>query len=380
MEPSASSNRRQPVRQTRTNPTRTSTNALQPQTSLAAAQNQNEEAPPGFCPAITHFTDCITALPKEMIRHYTMLKEVDAKIYGPEEMLGQLVATALKAPFPPKKLPILSKPDLPRTNTDGTEMVTELATDGIGASQIQAPSLSSSLEDPDTPDAPRRRLFANLRLVLGDMLPTLDEKNHVMLTAMDSLDKQLARCDSSYPHIANEVSEEVRLGNKNHWAYKERTKGTTVEERKTRQLANSVAIQEAEGPAARSEVRREALAARKQRTQHADSDFDDRAMQPAAKKSGTANKGRKAAEVYLAEAAGLGTSNGGASAGPPSKRRKVEKTVGGVQMQRAMSGVYGSNTGSARGNVASPAETPLVDASKKRGRAAVTTNGTGRKR
>lgn len=380
MEPSTSSNRRQPVRQTRTNPTRTASNALQPQTSLGPPQNQNEKAPPGFCPAITHFTDCITALPKEMIRHYTMLKEVDAKIYGPEELLGQLVATALKAPLPPKKLPILSKPDLLRTDTDGTEMVTESATDGTGVSLIQAPSLSSSLEDPDAPDVPRRRLFGNLRLVLGEMLPTLDEKNHVMLTAMDSLDKQLARCDSSYPYIANEVSEEVRLGNKNHWAYKERTKGTTVEERKTRQLANSVAIQEAEGPAARSEVRREALAARKQRNQHADSDFDDRAIQSTAKKSGTASKGRKAAEVYPAEAAGLGTSNGGASACPPSKRRKVEKTVGGVPMQRVISGMYGSNTGSVKGNVASPAETPLIDASKKRGRAAVTTNGTGKKR
>lgn len=305
-----------------------------------------------------------------------MLKEVDAKIYGPEELLGQLVATALKAPLPPKKLPIVSKPDLSRTNTDGTEIVTEPATDGTGASLIQAPSLSSFLEDPNAPDVPRRRLFGNLRLVLGEMLPTLDEKNHVMLTAMDSLDKQLARCDSSYPYIANEISEEVRLGNKNHWAYKERTKGTTVEERKTRQLANSVAIQEAEGPAARSEVRREALAARKQRNQHADSDFDDRAIQSTAKKNGTASKGRKAAEVYPAEAAGLGVSNGGAPAGPPSKRRKVEKNVGSVPMQRAMSG----NTGPVKGNAASLVETPLVDASKKRGRAAATTNGNGRKR
>ena len=309
-----------------------------------------------------------------------MLKEVDAKIYGPEEMLGQLVTAALKTPVPPKKLPILSKPDLARTNTDGTEILTGSASDGTAASQIQAPSLTSSLEDPNAPDVPRRRMFGNLRLVLGEMLSTLDEKNHVMLTAMDSLDKQLARCDSSYPHIANEISDEVRLGSKTHWAYRERTKATTVAERTTRQLANTAAIQEAEGPAARSEVRREALAARKQRNQHVDSDFDERAVQSTARKTNTTHKGRKATEAFPNEGAGLRIVNGGISAGPPSKRRKVEKTLGGVPMQRAMSGVYGSNTGPTRGNAGSPREILMTDASKKRGRAAATTNGSGRKR
>ena len=379
MEPSTSSNRRQPVRQTRTNPTRTATNAFQPRTSLGGPPTEIE-APPGFCPAITHFTDCITALPKEMIRHYTMLKEVDAKIYGPEEMLGQLVTVALKTPAPPKQLPVLSKPDLIRTNTEGTEITAGSASDGTAPSQARVPSLSGSSEDPNTPDVARRRMFGNLRLVLGEMLSTLDEKNHVMLTAMDSLDRQLARCDSSYPYIANEISEEVRLGSKTHWAYRERTKATTAAERTTRQLAHTTAIQEAEGPAARSEVRREALAARKQRNQHVDSDFDERALQPAAKKNGTAHKGRKMAETFPQEGHALGITNGGALVGPPNKRRRVEKTVGGLPMQRAMSGVYGSSTGSARANAGSPKDTPIPDPSRKRGRAAGIMNGNGRKR
>lgn len=375
MEPSSSSNRRQPVRQTRTNPTRTATSAPQPRTSLGAAQNEIEESPPGFCPAITHFTDCITALPKEMIRHYTMLKEVDAKIYGPEERLGQLVNAALRAPVPPKPLPVLPMPNLSRTNTDGTEAVAGSASEGTGLSQVQAPSLTSSLEDPNNSDVPRRQMFGNLRLVLGEMLSTLDEKNHVMLTAMDSLDKQMARCDSSYPYIANEVSEEARLGSKTHWAMRERKKATTAAERTTRHLANTASIQEAEGPAARSEVRREALAARKQRTQHVDSDFDERPIQSAGKKTGNAHKGRKAAEAFPAEGAGLGITNG-----TVSKRRKVEKTVGGAPTQRAISGAYGPSAGASRGNVASPLETPLMDTSKKRGRTSTTMNGTGRKR
>lgn len=60
----------------------------------------NDAEDPGFFPAITHFTNSITALPKEMIRHYTMLKEVDAKIYGPEAELGQFLGEALKNPPP----------------------------------------------------------------------------------------------------------------------------------------------------------------------------------------------------------------------------------------------------------------------------------------
>lgn len=309
-----------------------------------------------------------------------MLKEVDAKIYGPEEMLGQLVTAALKSPAPSKKLPIRPQPNSATTNTDGTETVAGSVSDGTGPSQAPAPSLAGSLDDPNAPDVSRRRMFGNVRLVLGEMLSTLDEKNHVMLTALDNLDKQLARCDSSYPYIADEVSEEVRLGSKTHWAYRERTKATTVAERTTRQLANTAAIQEAEGPAARSEVRREALAARKQRNQHADSDFDERSGPSTGKKSSAAQKGRKAAEVFPREGGGLGITNGGALGGPPTKRRKVEKTVGGVPMQRAMSGVYGSNTGLVRGNAASPRDTPMIDASKRRGRAMGIVNGTGRKR
>ena len=135
-EASASSNRRQPVRQTRTNPSRSATNVTLPRTSLGAAPNIDEDEPaPGFCPAITHFTDSITALPKEMIRHYTMLKEVDAKIYGPEESVGQLVAAALNAPVPPRQPTSVQRPiDLTRTETALTDTTAVSASDGVSLS------------------------------------------------------------------------------------------------------------------------------------------------------------------------------------------------------------------------------------------------------
>ena len=98
MEPATTSNRRQPVRQTRTNPQRTTT-----LTVTAPPPEPQDVAPaeePGFFPAITHFTDAMTALPRELIRHYTMLKEVDAKIWAPEDKLAGMLNAALKSLAP----------------------------------------------------------------------------------------------------------------------------------------------------------------------------------------------------------------------------------------------------------------------------------------
>ncbi len=97
-EHAGTSNRRQPLRQTRTNPARNTTAAQMPSSSNLTPFSGGDSEDPGFFPAITHFTDSITALPKELIRHYTMLKEVDAKIYGPEAELGQLLDQALAKP------------------------------------------------------------------------------------------------------------------------------------------------------------------------------------------------------------------------------------------------------------------------------------------
>ena len=390
MEASTSSNRRQPVRQTRTNPSRSATNVAQQRPSLGAAPRPDEDQPaPGFCPAITHFTDSITALPKEMIRHYTMLKEVDAKIYGPEELVGQLVATALNAPTPPRRTASLQGPiDLTRTNTNITDTATTSISESSAPSllQPQPPSIAGSLDDFNDPDLPRRRLFANLRMVMGEMLPTLDEKNHVMSTAIEGLEKQLARCNSSFPYIANEVSEESRLGSKTHWAYREKTsekKGTNATERTrhaTMRLATSAAVHDADGAAARSELRREAIAARKQRNNHVESDFDDRTAHAPTKRAVAGAKGRKVAEPVPVNGTGLGIA-GIHLTGQANKRRKVEKIpMGGQPMERAMGSVYGSNLGSTRGSGPSPRDTPTLDQAKKKSRLAVTAAGNGRKR
>ncbi|KAI5294969.1 hypothetical protein KEM52_002716, partial [Ascosphaera acerosa] len=47
------------------------------------------QVPETMYPAITHFTDAITALPREFQRHASLLKEVDSKAWRLEDMLAQ---------------------------------------------------------------------------------------------------------------------------------------------------------------------------------------------------------------------------------------------------------------------------------------------------
>ena len=368
-EQATSSNRRQPIRQTRTNPARSATNVVQAQAAPLA--QASDGANPGFCPAITHFTDAITALPKEMIRHYTMLKEVDAKTHGPEALLGQYLNTALKAPALPQQTPRI------QSSTAGNATHSANSNGTPSADRSSDASQPTAHEDPAT--TARRAHFHNMRTVLLEMLQTLDEKNHVLNTAIDSLDRQMKRCNSSYPYVENEISEEARYGSLTHWAYTERSaekKGMIAGER-TRRAANTAAAaaaqQEAEGAAMRSEARREAMAARKHRNQLVDSDFDDgRAI---SKNSKSGGKGRKSAEVHPRPSVGLGISNGAA---PTNKRRKIEKATVTAPAERAMASVYGSNGIAGRGIASGPKDIPSNETTaKKRGRGGIlAVNGT----
>lgn len=397
-EPSASG-RRQPVRQTRTNPAR---NATLPGPQRASGgpqpgQDARQDTEIGFFPAITHFTDAISALPKEMVRHYSMLKEVDAKICGPEEAVGQLITTVLRMPAPPRKT---ATADASRSDLDMAPSTAGTA-DNVSVksvpSRIEAASTATQ-ENLATLELSRRQLFYRLRVYMQEMLPVLDEKNHVLSTASDCLDNQLKRCNSSYRHLDQELSSEARYGSLSHWAYTEKTtekKGAIAGDRTRREAAaahhlaaTTPAAHEAEGAALRSELRREAMAARKQRNQHLDSDFDDTrgGSQLAGKKAQGPGKGRRAVDAISPAHRAIIDVNGTSAAPPPSKRRKVEKTapgsmIGGVPMARAMSSVYGSNTGSVRDTGASPQAAPNLEPPRKRGRGgAVIPNGSGRKR
>lgn len=95
---------RHSARQTRTNPSRTSKTLGR--SSFAYGHGLMEDptsspVPHGFYPALTHFTDAITALPREFRRHNSLLKEVDAKAWALEDNLLQLLKDSSETPATP---------------------------------------------------------------------------------------------------------------------------------------------------------------------------------------------------------------------------------------------------------------------------------------
>lgn len=382
--------RAQPPRQTRNNPPRSSvpgSRAFGSRGSLGGLEvPQSLDQPIEIFPAITHFADAITALPKELVRHFTLLKEVDAKIFAPEEDLAKLVDAALNAPLP--------QPQAPQAHHAlGPTPAPMSAQGSVNGSMINGHvgSVPEEVYNPvnmayDAANLPRRQLFQHCAYTMSNMLVSLDEKNHVISTAAEALNKQLARIDDCFPYIELEVSEEARYGSVTHWAYPENraTKLTSGGSRRDLAAANTLtaaAQHLVDEAAARSDARKQALLAKKSNKHQTESDFDDpheRHKEPSKKLHGN-SKVRKAADASLG--IGLGITNGAGTNGNPPKRRKVEKgPTGGAVMERALSSVYGSNGTTTKGRGGSPRETPGPEA-KKRSRAAATTNGqTSRKR
>ena len=215
------SNLRTTSRQTRTNPTRTSKtigstlrqNSL---TSSLPGPAQGLPEPHGFYPAIQHFADAITALPHDYRRHTSLLKEVDAKAWQPEEAL-QTLLTQCVANQP--VLPTISSAAVPTASVTGETSIHSTANSVVGApieaaSQYSAQSTASTVVQ-------RRHQFAALRHNLMQIMVTMDEKNHVINNANDELSRHIRRLDNVWPHIADEISEEARLGSLKHWAYTE---------------------------------------------------------------------------------------------------------------------------------------------------------------
>ena len=364
----SSSRRSQPVRQARTNPARSSSHGGRREPLGGGAQG---DQPIDIFPAITHFADAMSALPKEIIRHFTLLKEVDAKIFAPEDHLFALVAaTTNSSPN--------TKPTTTEEASDSAVVAAPLPSVAVteGANGPVNGAGSTSTDEPanaataayDPSNLQRRQLFRQTAFKIQELLVSLEEKNHVLSTANEALQRQLARVDDVWPHLLNEFTDEAKWGSLTHWAYPENRMGRSSLAEKTRRdgaAAISAAAQAlADEAAARSDARKQALQAKKgvRNNQHLDSDFDDHDTKPAKKTSHA--KGRKTAEGNVT---GLGISNAGPTNGnPPQKRRKVEKTPnGGVAMERAPSGVAGA-ANAHKAKVGSPAETPAPDGSKKR--------------
>ncbi|KAL6881471.1 hypothetical protein J3F83DRAFT_58862 [Trichoderma novae-zelandiae] len=401
--------RSQPVRQTRTNPPRISATAARsgPRDSLGGPAG---DQPIDIFPAITHFADTITALPKELVRHFTLLKEVDAKIFAPQEQLFKLVASART----------LVDPEA-RTNNDASSttaprsapMSAQTSSNGAALNQHSQPMTSTEEASAGVFDASnlhRRQLFRQTAIKIQEMLVSLEEKNHVISTANDALQRQLARVEDVWPYLENEFSDEAKWGSTTHWAYPENRNGKSAQAAERTRRDGAAAISAAaqalaEQAAARSDARKQAVQAKKSQKTHAlDSEADDHDGQ---NKDGTSKKTSSSKVRKTAESnnVGLGITTGASSNGnPPPKRRKVDKekekdkekerdkdkdkekdkekaVATGAEappMERAMSLVFGNNASKAK-PTASPRETPAPEVPKKR-KALPTSSGQSKKK
>lgn len=318
--------RKQPVRQTRTNPTRNA--GARTLGGDEDGNNTRPEVPPGHYPGLTYFSEEIGALPKDMARQLTLLKEVEAKSDRPLDDVKRLVSAMLKKEVVPRK-------DIPEYQQPVAQVV----------GRAPLPMTQAPAEEQYDPS--RRETAYSLRMALSNLNPVMDEKTHVLGSANDVLARALSRLDSSMPQIEQEISEETRLGNPHHRALDTEAapekKPSAVGERPRREAALSHATH-----AALAEERETLRAggSRKNRIQQQfDSDFDDAPTRPTKAKA----KNRKHGDVQ----AGLGIMNGVSGT---NKRRKVEK--GGTAMERTMSQQGG----------ASPSHTPGGEPTKRRAR------------
>lgn len=378
-ESSTGPNRRaQPVRRTRTNPARTT---APPNGTNALSAGHTHDQPIDIFPAVTHFTDAITALPKELVRHFTLLKEVDAKIFAPEQSLFKLIDAALNTP----------PPDPPRSVNDASSSVAPASAPMSaqnssigGAFNSHFPTVPSNDEPNNTvlfdpSNLPRRQLFRQTAFKIQEMLVSLEEKNHVISTANEALQKQLGRIEDLWPHLEGEFSDEAKWGSTTHWAYLEnriaKANNNSQAERSRREGAatlSAAAQQLAEEAAARSSDRKQALAAKRnsKNNQANDADTDGRPQEQAPKKSQNTGKSRRPAGE-AAGGVGLGISNPPTpnGANPVPKRRKVEtkqpnNSAAAAATEKAMSSVFGA--AAAKPKTTSPGGTPAPEGTKKR--------------
>ena len=229
----ASSARRQPTRQVRA-PRKPAASKL----ANGAESSAHHHPPAKFYPALTAFTDAVDALPSEIIRHFTLLREVDAKACLPEANLRALIDATERLPAPEdpyefdaamealKQIDDLRRRRDLNQNFATTQPQAALLADleRLEAAEAANPNPQIVMGAPET----RRARCHQIRAQITDLLVTQDEKIHVITTAVDALQKHLSRVENAFAFVEIEIPSIYRLGNPEHWAYKEPMKKGTA--------------------------------------------------------------------------------------------------------------------------------------------------------
>lgn len=194
-------------------------------------------------PGLNDISDAFEALPLDIIKYFTLLKEIDAKCIGTVPVITHKI----------------------------NEYLNELHND------------EKPTDNDDEQDKKVKQLL-NIRDKLNDIIPCLEEKMHVTGIANDIIEKHLFRINNDYKLIINnnEIPESIRIGPLNHPAMI-MDSSSPLDHNNPNRSAQS----------ARSESRREALAAKKQSKEDDTSGTNSRKEQtPTAEKRKRAKKER----------------------------------------------------------------------------------------
>lgn len=178
-----------------------------------------------FYPGINDMADALEALPMEIIRHFTLLREIDAKCVTTTPELTRLIKEFLNMPLPAREL--------------------EAAAERAGGPNKISMEVQSKIAELASE---RERVLFRIRILIRELMPCLEEKMHVAGVAADAISRHVARLDYDFDELIvknNEIPHEIRYGPETHPAYLPIV--TATEQKQS----------------TRSEARREAMAARK---------------------------------------------------------------------------------------------------------------------
>ncbi|KAK7207249.1 hypothetical protein BZA70DRAFT_270817 [Myxozyma melibiosi] len=241
-------------------------------------RHQQQQQAPELYPGLNDLSDFLEAFPLEVIRHFTLLREVEAKCTSSTSLLAALIPQFLETP------------------------VTDPARDA---------------------------LLAEVRRVIAELLPCFEEKIHVAGSATEAVARHIERLEADYDRIAHggEIPDAVIYGPANHPALI----GDGSRDEKPQTQASS-----------RSESRREAIAARRAAAQAADEHGAGSGVGGAGSASAVGGMASASGSIGATEAKkparssssktsqnhDNGTAESVVGAAPPAKRRKAASGAG----------------------------------------------------
>ena len=185
----------------------------------------------------------------------------------------------------------------------------------------------------------RRSKLQQIRMVLQDLLPMLDEKIHVITDTAKTLNKHNLRVDQAYAYVQSEIPEPHRTGNPEHWGYKPNPpKGASARAAAQLQAALAAAASQAAQEEARIEyaVSNTRVDSRREARRQAQAGHDDEdGLQPVAPSKrphgGSRVKGSKDVDTATQRVSEMALGTIGAGAGAtsmqPAKRRKPNSSA-----------------------------------------------------